>query len=79
MIQKQKKGTEGNSPEAEIVLSALKEQELQRAVEETMKDKVEGLNRLKEGIKVLQVEIGDKNMKKEELAKMYEDKMREVG
>jgi len=57
----------------------MKEREIHDAVEETMKGKVEGLNRLKEGIKVLQVDIGEKHMVKEELARSYEDKKKDVA
>eukprot|EP01022_Parablepharisma_sp_SALTPOND_P004400 TRINITY_DN120220_c1_g1_i1.p1 TRINITY_DN120220_c1_g1~~TRINITY_DN120220_c1_g1_i1.p1 ORF type:complete len:1293 (+),score=291.69 TRINITY_DN120220_c1_g1_i1:80-3880(+) len=66
------------SPGPEIVLTASQEQQANIAIEESLRTKVEGLNRIKEGIQILHVEIDDKVMKKEELAKLYEQKKVEV-
>ena len=55
------------------MLSTSQQQQVHTAIEESLKDKVEGLGRLKEGIQILHVEIEDKCMKKEELVKLYEE------
>ncbi len=49
------------------------QQQVNLALEESLKDKVEGLGRLREGIQVLNIEIEEKSLKKEELAKLYEE------
>ncbi len=67
-----------DSPGQEVVLSASQEQQVNEAIGEQLKGKVEGLNRLKEGIQVLHVEIEDKGMRKDELIKLYDEKKTET-
>lgn len=43
-----------------------------------MMDKIEALNKLKEGILTLQIEIDEKYLKKSELVKLYNDKRKET-
>ena len=63
---------------SEVVLSSAQEQQAALAVEESLKTKVENLNRIKEGVLSLKVEIEDKKLKREEITRLYEQKKEEV-
>lgn len=47
-------------------------------MESVLKEKVDILNHLNEGIQVLHVEIDEKSIRKEELCRLYEEKKKEV-
>ena len=56
----------------------MSEQELENQIDNMMMDKIEALNKLKEGILTLQIEIDEKYLKKSELVKLYNDKRKET-
>ena len=67
-----------DSPESELVLSASQEEQLHRGIEESLKERVERLTRLKDGLEVLNRQIGQKSGRKEELCKLYAEKKTEM-
>jgi hypothetical protein len=67
-----------DSPESEMVLSASQEEQLHRGVEESWKERVERLTRLKDGLELVNRQIGEKSGRKEELCKLYAEKKTEV-
>ena len=61
-----------------MVLSASQEEQLHKGIEESLKEKVERLTRLKDGFQVLSTQISHKSLRKEELCKLYVEKKTEV-
>eukprot|EP01022_Parablepharisma_sp_SALTPOND_P018924 TRINITY_DN315_c0_g1_i1.p1 TRINITY_DN315_c0_g1~~TRINITY_DN315_c0_g1_i1.p1 ORF type:complete len:1270 (+),score=220.97 TRINITY_DN315_c0_g1_i1:2620-6429(+) len=67
-----------DSPASELPLTQSQELRVQQMLSEELRDKVERIGTLKDGIQALRVGIDEKCTRKEELAKMYEEKRKEI-
>jgi len=72
------RGTDSPQQEDNIILSASQQQQVNLAIEDGLREKAEGLNKIKEGIHILHVEIEEKTMRRDELQRLYEERKNEV-
>ncbi len=67
-----------DSSVSDVVITSSQELQVRKAVADSLRDRVDHLDKIKDGVQTLRAEINEKSARKDELSRLYEEKRAEI-